>query len=97
MKIASDVVSYAAGYNFKASSDLKVSAGKASFDLFTKGDTAWSRDAMTDHALASAIRKNPTLTAIGTPARGGAGVVEDTVNLKGPPKVPTKPLVRLVE
>ena len=78
-----DVVSYNAGYNFKAASDLQINIGKANFDLFTQKDTAWSRDAMTDHALATAIRKNANLTATGLPALKGAGGVKDTLNLKG--------------
>lgn len=77
-----DVVSYNAGYNFKAASDLRITFGGTNFDLFTQKDTAWSRDSMTDHALATAIRKNSTLTALGSPSTR-AGAVKDTIALKG--------------
>jgi hypothetical protein len=81
-----DVVSYDTGYVFKPGSDLKIAIGRSGFSLFTEKDTAWSRDAMTDHALTAAILKNPSLTAMGTPAARGAGATTDTLALKGAPE-----------
>jgi len=78
-----DVVSYKAGYNFKASSDVAVIAGKKSFDLFTDKDTAWSRDPGTDHALAAAIRSGSTLKITGSPSMKGVASVSDSIPLKG--------------
>jgi hypothetical protein len=78
-----NVVSYVAGYNFKATSEVKVDIGKKSYDLFTQKDTAWSRDASTDHAVALAIRDGSGVKITGTPAAKGATPVTDTLNLKG--------------
>ena len=78
-----NVVSYVAGYNFKTTSEVKLDIGKKSFDLFTQKDTAWSRDASTDHALAMAIRMAASLKITGTPEAKGATPVSDTLNLKG--------------
>jgi hypothetical protein len=77
-----DVVSYSSGIKLRPASDAKIEIdGKQSFNLFTQNDTAWSRDAATDKALATAIRGGTTLTFTGTTARSGR--VTDSVNLKG--------------
>jgi hypothetical protein len=81
-----DVVSYEAGYVFKPNSDLKISLGKSNFSLFTDKDTAWASSSMADHAFTQAMLKNPGLTALGTPAARGAGVVTDTIALQGAPE-----------
>lgn len=78
---STDVVSYTAGLKFKAASEATVTAGKETFHLFTQGDTAWSRDAATDHALAKAIRNNASLTINGQTSRDTA--LADKLNLKG--------------
>jgi len=78
-----DVFNYVSGYNFKTGSDVTIHIGKSSFNLFTQKDSAWSRDAATDRALALAIRGNPNLKAIGTPAQKGMGTNTDTLDLKG--------------
>lgn len=78
-----DVVSYTAGYSYKASSDVDVVIGKKTFNLFTQKDTAWSRDAATDHAIATAMRNNASLKITGTPGSKGVSAVSDTINLKG--------------
>jgi hypothetical protein len=78
---ATDVVSYTAGLKFKPSSDVALKIGAKQFDLFTQGDTAWSRDAATDHALAAAIRAGQSLTITGVAASGAP--IADTLNLKG--------------
>ncbi|MGE3622576.1 MAG: invasion associated locus B family protein [Bdellovibrionales bacterium] len=78
-----DVVSYVAGYMFKPLSSVTVDIGNKSFDLFTQKDTAWSRDAATDHALAAAIRDGANIKIAGTPEARGADPVTDILNLKG--------------
>lgn len=78
-----DVVSYTSGYNFKPASDVIVEIGKENFNLFTQKDTAWSRDAMTDRLLATAIRKNAKMTVTGIPAVHGSMAIIDTIDLKG--------------
>lgn len=78
-----DVVSYTAGYNYKPMSDATLHIGKNSFSLFTSQDTAWSRDAATDHKIAAALQSAPSLTISGTPARKNAVVLTDKFSLKG--------------
>lgn len=76
-----DVISYTAGLKFKPASEVDVIVGDKQFSLFTQGDTAWSRDAATDHAISQAIRKNATMTLAGLSTRGTK--IGDTINLKG--------------
>ena len=78
---STDVVSYTAGVKFKTGSEAVIAVGKKTFNLFTQGDTAWSRDAATDHALAAAIRNNASLTVKGETARNTT--LADTLNIKG--------------
>ncbi|HEU0118233.1 MAG TPA: hypothetical protein VFR09_06320 [Alphaproteobacteria bacterium] len=79
---STDVVSYTAGYNLKPSSDVKVTIGRASFDLFSQKDAAWSRDAHTDHLLATAIRSNTNMKIVGIPAQN-VSAITDTLDIKG--------------
>ena len=76
-----DVVSYAAGMKFKSASEAKIKIGQKDFSLFTQGDTAWSRDAATDHALALAIFGGQTINFTGVGAHGEN--LSDTLYLKG--------------
>ncbi|MDD3288901.1 MAG: invasion associated locus B family protein [Alphaproteobacteria bacterium] len=76
-----DVVSYSAGIKFKAASEAKIIIGKKEFSLFTQNDTAWSRDAATDHALAAAIKGGLSITMSGESARGD--IINDKINIKG--------------
>lgn len=78
---ALDVISYAAGTKFKASSEVTVQVGDKSFNLFTQADTAWARDSVTDRALTSAIRSAQSITITGTAAIGGP--FADTITMKG--------------
>jgi len=78
---ALDVVSYAAGAKFKSSSDVTLKIGSKSFNLFTQGDTAWSRDQATDRAVVEALRGSGAVTISGSLLSGVT--LADTVNLKG--------------
>lgn len=78
---STDVVSYTAGLKFKPSSEVVITAGAKKFNLFTQSDTAWSRDSATDHALATALRNNASLTINGLTARETA--IADKFSLKG--------------
>ena len=83
---STDVVSYTAGYNYKAGEEATVHIGKEDFSLFTQKDTAWARDASTDHAIAKAIRSNKSLTITGIPSAKKAKPVADTIDLTGADK-----------
>ena len=76
-----NVVSFIAGYSFKEGSDATVDVDGKSFDLFTKGDTAWTRDGGTDKALVEAMIKGKEATIKGTSSRGTQTV--DTYALTG--------------
>jgi hypothetical protein len=62
-----DVISFASGFVFKPESTVLIHVGKTTFDLFTTRDTAWTRDTISDHRLAAAIRNNSSLTIKSTP------------------------------
>ncbi len=78
---SSDVISYTAGMKFKPASEVMINIGKKKFSLFTQGDTAWSRDSATDHALATAMRGSASMTVTGVSAKGMK--LAETVFLKG--------------
>jgi hypothetical protein len=67
-----NVVSFVAGYAFKDGSDAELEIGGKKFDLFTKGDTAWARDAATDKAIVEAMLKGKQAVIKGSSARGTA-------------------------
>jgi len=76
-----DVFSYSAGVKFQPASEAVIGIGKRQFNLFTQDDTAWSRDAATDHALSAALRGAESLTLTGTAAKGT--LIADTLQTKG--------------
>ncbi|MDD5587394.1 MAG: invasion associated locus B family protein [Alphaproteobacteria bacterium] len=78
---STDVVSYTAGMKFKPASEAVITIDSKKFSLFTQGDTAWSRDASTDHALAAAIRNGASMNVTGVAAQDA--LITDTLNLKG--------------
>ena len=78
-----DVVSYTAGYNYKPMSAADMHIGGATYSLFTSQDTAWSRDAATDHKIAAAIQTAPSLSITGTTARKPPTTLTDKFALKG--------------
>ncbi|MDD5586697.1 MAG: invasion associated locus B family protein [Alphaproteobacteria bacterium] len=78
---STDVVSYTAGMKFKPASEAAVTIGSQKFGLFTQGDTAWSRDASTDHALAAAIRNGASMSVTGVSAQDA--LIAETLSLKG--------------
>ena len=76
-----DVVSVIAGYTYKSGSKVTIGIGGRSFDLFTKDDNAWARDAATDSALVNAMIRGARMVVKGTSSRGT--VTTDTYSLKG--------------
>ena len=78
-----DVISYSSGYNFKPMSSADMRFGTKGYDLFTAVDTAWSRDAATDHRIAASILTSPSVTITGYPSRKAGGTITDKFGLKG--------------
>jgi Invasion associated locus B (IalB) protein len=77
----SDVVSFDEGYLFKDGSDATLDVDGAKFDLFSKGDTAWSRTSETDKEIVGAMATGTHATIEGTPQKGPA--MDDTYSLAG--------------
>ena len=75
------VVNVHIGYTLNANRDVRVVIGDKSFDLFTKGDTAWTRADKDDKAMVQEMMKGSTLTVAGESDRGTKTV--DTYSLKG--------------
>ena len=72
------VVGVTAGFALKKGSPALLEVSGAKFDLYTVGDTAWSRD---DKAVGLALEKGRTATFVGFPAKGEP--VADTYALEG--------------
>lgn len=65
---STDVISYMAGYSFKPETEATLQVDKQSFHLFTDKDTAWAREAKTDHAIAKALRAGTNVSVTATPS-----------------------------
>jgi hypothetical protein len=82
-----DVVTFAAGYNYKDGSKATVTIDKQVLTMYTSKDHAWawdtaaSDDQATDKKLVDAMRKGTDLTLKGTSARGNDTV--DSYSLMG--------------
>lgn len=76
-----NVVSVAAGYPYKADVPVVVMIDKESFELFTQGEMAWTKDQTTDDKIAEALQKGETLIVKGVSKRGTE--TTDTYSLKG--------------
>lgn len=74
-------VSFYAGYTFKSGSDVTVEIGSKTFKLFTKGGTAWARDAKTDARIIAAMKAGRDMVVKGTSSRGT--LTTDTYSLIG--------------
>lgn len=74
-------VSFYAGYTYKSASDVSLVIGGKSFNLFTKGGTAWARDAKTDSRIIAAMRAGRDMVVKGTSSRGT--LTTDTYSLIG--------------
>ncbi len=77
--------SYAAGYPYKAGSEVKVSIdNKWNFTLFTDGENAWTSGPSDDKKIVDAIQRGSKMVVTGYSKRGTKTV--DTFSLKGSSK-----------
>ena len=76
-----DVISVKAGYTYNEGSEMTVLIGGQSYSLFTKGGTAWARDAKADRTLVEAMKAGLTMTVKGISSRGT--LTTDTYSLTG--------------
>jgi hypothetical protein len=77
----SDVVSFDEGYLYKKGSAASLDIDGTKFDLFTDGNTAWSRTSEIDRAIVAAMAKGSHAAIEGTPAKGPK--LTDTYDLDG--------------
>lgn len=76
-----DVVSIVAGYPYQENSDVNVRVGSNSFELFTHGERAWTRDESGDKDLVQSMIRGNTMVVKGTSGRGT--LTTDTYSLNG--------------
>jgi Invasion associated locus B (IalB) protein len=76
-----NVVSFNEGALLKEGSDASLDVDSTHFDLFTKGDTAWSRTADLDRTIVEAMAKGRQAILRAVPQRGPP--VTDTYSLSG--------------
>jgi hypothetical protein len=78
---ALNVVSFDAGLPLQEGSNAALEVDGAHFDLFTKGDTAWSRTSDLDRTIVEAMAKGRQALFKATPRKGPP--VTDTYSLAG--------------
>lgn len=74
-------VSLIASYGFKKESDVEIQIGGMKHAFFTKGNSAWAKDASADKAIIDAMIKGREVVVKAIPAKGAA--ITDTISLKG--------------
>jgi len=65
-----NVVSFDQGYPLKEGSDASVEVDDTKFDLFTKGNTAWSRTSDLDKTIVETMAKGKQAVVRGVPDKG---------------------------
>lgn len=76
-----NVVSFDEGYPLKEGSDVSLDVSATHFDLFTKGDTAWSRTSDLDKTIVEAMAKGRQAVVKAMPQKGPSTI--DTYSLSG--------------
>jgi hypothetical protein len=76
-----NVVSFTEGYPLKPGSDAALDIDGAKYDLFTNGDTAWSRTADLDKTIVEAMIKGRDAVLTAAPPKGPQ--TTDTYSLAG--------------
>ena len=74
-------VQFTAGYTFKKGSAVQVVIGKRKFELFTSGDSAWTRNKKDDANIVRAMRSGARMIVTGVSSRGTK--TKDTYSLSG--------------
>jgi hypothetical protein len=76
-----DEVSVQPGYTYLDGSEVEVQVDGKAFDLFTRGEHAWTKDEADDKALIGAMRRGADMTVRGTSSRNTFSL--DTYSLLG--------------
>ncbi|MGE5545774.1 MAG: invasion associated locus B family protein [Solirubrobacterales bacterium] len=74
-------VSLLGSYGFKKDSDAEIQIGGMKHSFFTRGESAWAKDANADKAIIAQLAKAKEVAVHATPAKGAA--ISDTIPLKG--------------
>ncbi len=74
-------VSLIAPYGFRKESDAEIQIGGMKHSFFTKGGSAWAKDAGADAAIVAAMVKGREMVVKAVPAKGAA--ITDTISLLG--------------
>lgn len=74
-------VSLIGSYGFKKDSDVDVQIGAKQYSFFTRGNSAWAKDAGADKDIIAAMVRGREVAVKATPAKGA--VVTDTISLIG--------------
>jgi invasion protein IalB len=65
-----DEVSVTGTYGFKADADAELQIGGMKYAFFTRGDSAWSKQAGADKSIVAALEKGREVVVRATPAKG---------------------------
>ncbi len=76
IEASTDVISYGAGALMNSRKPVRLITGKNIFELFSVRDTAWARDALTDHKIVAQIKNFPTLKLSGFTAKKPAAIID---------------------
>jgi hypothetical protein len=74
-------ISVAGGYTYKEGATVAIDVDGKKFELFTRGPSAWARDADMDTALVKAMMSGKRMIVRGSSSRGGNST--DTYSLAG--------------
>lgn len=74
-------VSFTGGYPFANGSTVKLTVGSDTYDLFTDGEWAWSKDPQADATIIAAMKGGANAVLVGNSSRGTR--TEDTFSLMG--------------
>jgi hypothetical protein len=74
-------VSFAGGYPFRDGSTVALTIGTTNFELFTDGETAWSRSPEDDAKIIAAMKRGAKAVVVGFSSRGKR--TEDSFSLLG--------------
>jgi hypothetical protein len=74
-------VSFTGGYPFQSGSTVALTIGDASFQLFTDGEWAWSKDSADDEKIIAAMKGGADAVLVGMSSRGTR--TEDKFSLYG--------------
>jgi len=83
IEASTDVLSYGAGTLVSSKPGVWLTIGSQKFNLFSVRDTAWARDALTDHKIAHAFQNATMAQVTATASKKGTASTLDRFDLTG--------------